>query len=220
MALYEGILFDLDGTLLDTLEDLADSMNEVLAGFGYPTYPAEEYKFFVGEGVEVLVGRALPQERRTPSTIADCLAKMREVYGRRWRLKTRPYAGIPELLDGLAGRKLKLAILSNKVDAFTQIMVADLLSSWRFDRVLGARPDHPKKPDPAGALEIAGDLGLPPEKFLYLGDTAIDMKTALGAGMIPIGVLWGFRPAEELRSGGASRLIEHPLDLLTVLNDG
>jgi phosphoglycolate phosphatase len=219
MAAYEGILFDLDGTLLDTLEDLADSMNEVLGGLGYPTYPVEAYKFFVGEGVEVLVRRVLPEERRTPEIIEQALGDMREVYGRRWRLNTRPYAGVPELLGALSGRGLKLAILSNKVDAFTQIMVADLLAPWRFERVLGARPAHPKKPDPSGALEIAGALGLSPAKFLYLGDTAIDMKTAVGAGMFPVGVLWGFRPAEELRSGGASLLIEHPLDLLSILDN-
>jgi phosphoglycolate phosphatase len=219
MATYEGILFDLDGTLLDTLEDLADSMNEVLGGLGYPTHPVEAYKFFVGEGLEVLVRRVLPEERRTPEIIEQALVDMREVYGRRWRLNTRPYAGVPELLEALSGRGLKLAILSNKVDAFTQIMVADLLAPWRFDRVLGARPAHPKKPDPAGALEIAGAMGLSPTKFLYLGDTAIDMKTAVGAGMFPVGVLWGFRPAEELRSGGANLLIEHPLDLLSILDN-
>jgi len=219
MATYAGIIFDLDGTLLDTLEDLADSMNEVLAGLGYPVYAAEAYKFFVGEGVEVMVRRALPENRRTPEIIDQCLKKMREVYGRLWRIKTRPYAGIPELLDVLTDRRLKKAILSNKVDDFTQIMVADLLAPWRFDRILGARPAHPKKPDPAGALEIARGLQLSPSQFLYLGDTAIDMKTAAAAGMFPIGALWGFRPAEELESGGARRLIEHPLDLLSILDN-
>jgi phosphoglycolate phosphatase len=218
MATYEGILFDLDGTLLDTLEDLADSMNEVLIGLGFPTHSVEAYKFFVGEGVEVLVRRVLPEDHRTPEIIEQSLLRMREVYGRSWRLKTRLYAGVPELLDALSGRRLKLAILSNKVDDFTQIMVADLLASWRFDRVLGARPARPKKPDPAGALEIAKDLQLAPAQFLYLGDTPIDMKTAVAAGMFPIGVLWGFRPAEELRSGGARLLIDHPLDLLPVLD--
>jgi phosphoglycolate phosphatase len=215
----EGILFDLDGTLLDTLEDLADSLNEVLSSEGFPTHPVTAYKYFVGEGVEVMIRRALPEDRRVPEILERCLEKMRMVYTRRWRLKSRPYPGIPELLDALTARRLKMAILSNKVDFFTQIMVAELLSSWHFDRVLGVRPAHPKKPDPAGALEIARDLELAPDRFLYLGDTAIDMKTALAAGMFPVGVLWGFRPADELESGGARLLIEHPLDLLSILKD-
>ncbi|MBI5602223.1 MAG: HAD family hydrolase [Deltaproteobacteria bacterium] len=215
----EGILFDLDGTLLDTLEDLADSLNEVLAEQGFPTHPVKAYKYFVGEGVEVMIRRALPEDRRGPEVLERSLEKMTEVYTRRWRLKTRLYPGIPELLDALTTRRLKMSILSNKVDFFTQIMVADLLSAWRFDRVLGVRPGHPKKPDPAGALEIARDLQLSPAQFLYLGDTPIDMKTAVAAGMFPIGVLWGFRPAEELRSGGARLLINHPLDLLPILDD-
>ena len=217
MAL-EGILFDLDGTLLDTLEDLADSMNEVLANQGFPIHPVGDYKYFVGEGVEIMILKALPEDQKRPEVLGRCLEKMREVYTRRWRLKTRPYPGIPELLDALTARRLKMAILSNKVDFFTQIMVADLLAAWRFDRVLGVRPGHPKKPDPAGALEIARDLQLSPDRFLYLGDTAIDMKTAVAAGMFPIGVLWGFRPAEELRAGGARLLIERPFELLSVLD--
>lgn len=209
----EGIIFDLDGTLLDTLEDLADSMNEVLEGLGFPIYGLEAYKFFVGEGLEVLARRVLPEDRRTPEIMAQCLGKMRETYGHRWRLKTRPYPGIPELLDSLRPRGLKLAVLSNKADDFTQIMVAELLSDWHFDRVLGARSDHPKKPDPAGALEIAAALQTSPSRFLYLGDTPIDMQTASAAGMFPIGVLWGFRPADELRNSGAERLIAQPRDL-------
>ncbi len=165
MAAYEGILFDLDGTLLDTLEDLADSMNEVLGGLGYPTYPVEAYKFFVGEGVEVLVRRVLPEERRTPEIIEQALGDMREVYGRRWRLNTRPYAGVPELLGALSGRGLKLAILSNKVDAFTQIMVADLLAPWRFERVLGARRPTPKNRTRPGHWRLPGRLGFLRQNF-------------------------------------------------------
>lgn len=213
----EAILFDLDGTLLDTLEDLADSMNEVLEGEGLPTHPVEAYKYFVGEGVEVMIRRALPEARRNPEGIARYRVKMREVYRRRWRDKTRPYPGIPELLDALKARGLKMAILSNKVEDFTRLMAAAFFSAWPFDPVLGEHPDRPKKPDPAGALQIARTLGLPPSRFLYLGDTPIDMKTARAAGMTPVGVLWGFRPAEELQSGGSACLIEHPSQALDLL---
>ena len=172
----------------------------------------------MGEGVEALIRRALPEDQLRPELLDQCLGELREEYSRRWENKTRPYPGIPELLDHLTGLGLRLAILSNKQDYFTQIMVAGLLPRWRFDPVFGARPAVPKKPDPAGALEIAEALKLAPDCFIYLGDTGIDMKTARAAGMVPVGVLWGFRPAEELRDQGAKWLIEKPADLISLLS--
>jgi len=214
---YPGIIFDLDGTLLDTIEDLADSMNQVLTNLGFPTQTLGAYKTFVGEGLEALIRRALPKDQLRPELLDQCLGAFREEYSRRWENKTRPYAGIPELLDHLTALGLRMAILSNKMDYFTRIMVARLLPRWRFDPVFGARPSVPKKPDPAGALEIAEALHLAPDHFIYLGDTGIDMKTACAAGMGPVGVLWGFRPADELREQGAKWLIEKPADLISLL---
>ena len=189
---YPGIIFDLDGTLLDTIEDLADSMNQVLTDLGFPTHTLGAYKTFVGEGVEALIRRALPEDQLRPELLDQCLGAFREEYSRRWENKTRPYAGIPELLDHLTDLGLKMAILSNKLDHFTRIMVARLLPRWRFDPVFGARPAVPKKPDPAGALEIAEALHLAPDHFIYLGDTGIDMKTACrcrdGTGGSPLGI--------------------------------
>ena len=214
---YPGIIFDLDGTLLDTIEDLADSMNRVLTDLGFPTHTIGAYKYFVGEGVEPLIRRALPEDQLRPELLDQCLGALREEYGRRWENKTRPYAGIPDLLDHLNGMGLRMAILSNKLDHFTRIMVAKLLPRWKFDPVFGARPAVPKKPDPAGALEIAQALHLAPDRFIYLGDTGIDMKTASAAGMAPVGALWGFRPADELRDQGAKWLIEKPADLIALI---
>jgi len=214
---FKAVIFDLDGTLLDTIEDLADSMNEVLAGFGFPGHDLQAYKFFVGEGVEVLVRRALPGESQSEELVQQCLKNYREAYGKRWDQKTRPYDGVPEMLDALTGLRLPLAILSNKPHDLSRLVVAKLLPRWDFKRVFGARASVPKKPDPAGALEIAQELMISPEHFLYLGDTAIDMKTALAAGMFPVGALWGFRTAEELTAAGARVLIEKPLDLLQQL---
>ncbi len=214
---FKAVIFDLDGTLLDTIEDLADSMNEVLAGFGFPGHDLQVYKYFVGEGVEALVRRALPQEKLTEELVERSLKIYREEYGRRWNLKTHPYVGIPEMLDALTGQQLPLAILSNKPHDLSRLVVAKLLPRWDFKRVFGARASVPKKPDPAGALEIAQDLMISPEHFLYLGDTAIDMKTAVAAGMFPVGALWGFRTAEELSTNGAKVLIERPLELLKLL---
>lgn len=212
---FRAIIFDLDGTLLDSLADLADSMNCVLEAAGLPTHNVEAYKRFVGDGMENLVRRALPHDRQDEADRA--LAAMRAEYGRRWRDKTRPYPGIPELLDALQERSLRLAILSNKPDDFTRLIVARLLPHWRIDAVMGLRPGWPRKPDPAGALAIARDLGLPPAAFLYVGDTDTDMRTAKAAGMFAVGVLWGFRTKEELCAHGAAALIEHPLELLELL---
>jgi phosphoglycolate phosphatase len=163
--------------------------------------------------METLARRALPPG--TPeSVVAECVDAMREEYRKHWADKTRPYKGIPELLESLAGRDVKLAILSNKPDDFTKVVVNNFLPHWRFKPVIGARPAIPKKPDPAIALEIATDLNILPDQFLYVGDTDTDMKTANAAGMYPVGALWGFRTADELKSSGAKALIENPMDLM------
>jgi len=214
---YKAILFDLDGTLLDTLEDLGDAMNRVLAGKGLPTHKLDAYRYFVGEGTAMLITRALPQEKRDDDTIRACLEAFREDYARNWRVKTKPYDGTAEMLDELTARGLKIAVLSNKPDKFTRACVADLLPNWTFDVVLGQRGGVPLKPDPTGALEISERLNIPPTDFLFLGDSAVDMKTATAAGMFPVGALWGFRLAEELRENGARVLIEQPLEILNLL---
>jgi len=214
---FEAVLFDLDGTLLDSIEDLTDSMNIVLDGFGFPGHDAEACKNFVGDGVEMFALRALPENRRDEATVAQCAAEMRAEYRKRWSLKTRPYDGIPKLLDDLTLRNLKLAVLSNKPEESTREMVAELLSKWRFYPVAGARSSVPKKPDPILAIEISQQLRVPADKFLYLGDTGTDMKTARGAGMFPVGALWGFRTAEELKDTGAEVLVAHPSEVLQFL---
>ena len=214
---FEAVLFDLDGTLLDSIEDLTDSMNIALDRLGFPGHDAEACKHFVGDGVEMFALRALPENRRDETMVAQCAAEMRAEYRKRWSLKTRPYDGIPELLDDLTLRNLKLAVLSNKPEESTKEMVAELLSKWRFYPVAGARPSVPKKPDPTLAIEISQQLRLPADKFLYLGDTGTDMKTARGAGMFPVGALWGFRTAEELKDTGAKVLAAHPSEVLQFL---
>jgi phosphoglycolate phosphatase len=217
---FRAVLFDLDGTLLDTLEDIAQAANDVLVGLDLPTHPPEAYRAFIGDGVATLFRRALPPDRVVPEMIDRCVAGFRETYGESWNVRTRPFDGIPELLDDLAARDLDLAVLSNKPDDFTRRCAAEYLARWPFRAVLGQREGVPRKPDPAGALEIARRLGLPAERFLYVGDTAVDMETARGAGMCPVGVAWGFRSIEELRSGGAAAIIERPAELLGLLEAG
>ena len=214
---YRAVMFDLDGTLLDTLEDLADSMNLALGQLGCPPRPPEEFKTIVGDGVVVMAQRSLPQDRQDEATVARCVALMRAEYGTRWADKTHPYAGIPELLDALAGRGIRMAVVSNKPDDFTRLCVGRLLPRWRFDAVIGMSLATPAKPNPKGVLGIAASLGLAPADFLYLGDTNTDMRTAVAAGMFPVGALWGFRSAEELLASGAKVLIGKPGDLLPLL---
>lgn len=212
----KAIIFDLDGTLLDTLDDLAQATNRVLRTQGFPVHQVAAYRFFVGNGARMLITRALPETARQEAIIQQCLPLMLADYAAHWRDVSRPYDGVPELLTALQQTDLKLAILSNKPHDFTLECVRGLLPDWRFDYVLGQRDGQPPKPDPAGALTIAAAFQIDPADFLYVGDTNTDMQTANAAGMFPVGALWGFRPRAELVANGARILLAHPLELLAL----
>jgi len=214
---FQAVIFDLDGTLLDTIDDLANSMNSVLSRKGFPIHDREAHKHFVGDGLRVLVRRSLPEGMRNDSEIDACLSLLKEEYGRRWDECTRPYDGIPELLVALKQRGLKTAVLSNKVDSFTKLIVEKFLPDAGFEVIYGERPTVPKKPNPTGAVEISEIFGIPTDRFLYIGDTDIDMKTAVSAGMYAVGAMWGFREARELADGGAKVIIPKPGALLDLL---
>lgn len=216
---YKAVLFDLDGTLLDTLEDLADSMNEALRQLKYPTHDVKEYRYFVGDGIKELARRVLPSDQRNEATVNTSKELMSEEYGRRWNTKTKPYPGIEELLDALTVANVKMAVFSNKPDDFVKIMVPELLPRWTFYPIFGARQGVPVKPNPQGAFEIAKLLELEPEQFLYIGDTNTDMCTATAVGMYAVGVSWGFRPVRELVEHGAKTIIHHPLDLMKLFDE-
>ena len=212
-----AVLFDLDGTLLDTLEDIADSVNAALRALGAPEHPAESYKRFVGDGVPALVERAFPEALRRGADLDRRVAEVRAEYAQRLDKKTRLYPGVAEMLDGLAGRGVPAAVLSNKPDPFTRETVRRHLGRWPFAWVQGALPDVPLKPDPGAALAAAEAMGTAPAGVLYVGDTATDMRTARAAGMRPLGALWGFREAPELEGAGAEALLARPQDLLGLL---
>jgi len=214
---YEAVLFDLDGTLLDTVDDIGDAANRVLSNRGFPIHPISTYYQFIGEGVKVLFTRALPKEERSEDLINTCLKEFVEDYRRNYDVKSKPYDGIPEMLNALSERNLKLAILSNKPDPLTKDCATSLLSNWDFGVVFGQRDSVPRKPNPQAALEIAEKLTISPSNFIYLGDTAIDMKTAVSAGMFPVGVAWGFRPVKELKENGARVIIDKPIQLLDLI---
>ncbi|MBA3271033.1 MAG: HAD family hydrolase [Acidobacteria bacterium] len=217
MNQFDGVLFDLDGTLLNTLRDIGEACNRVLAARGYPPHPIDAYRHLVGEGARVLWSRALPPGRRDDAAIDGCLEAYLAEYARAWNVHTQPYDGIGEMLDAIAERGMKLAVLSNKPHPFTVQCVETFLARWRFDVVRGQSEPFPRKPNPASAMDVARQLQTPPERILYVGDTATDMQTATAAGMFSVGVLWGFRDRPELEANGARRIIAHPRELSSLL---
>lgn len=211
---YKAVIFDLDGTLLDTLEDLALSVNAVLKERGYEKHPVKAYRYFVGDGIDVLVKRAFPEEVTGSEHELEQLVKaVKEEYSRRWADHTRPYPGVTVLLNFLAEKKIPMAVFSNKPHEFALLTVDKLLPGWSFFEVCGIRPGIPRKPDPQGALLISHKMKIQPGEIVYLGDTGTDMQTAKAGGFYAVGALWGFRPAEELKREGALMLASSPADL-------
>lgn len=210
----KAFIFDLDGTLIDSLEDLADAVNLMLKERGYPPLPLKVFPRYIGEGVQKLVERALPREAAGKVSLDECVADYQRHYGATWNQKTKPYDGILETLEELREYGYKIGVLSNKPHAFTVKCCEHFFPEGIFDIVLGARDNVPRKPDPAGALEIATALEILPAECFYVGDSGIDMQTARNAGMSGIGVLWGFRDERELRENRARFIVSKPDDLV------
>lgn len=213
----KAVIFDLDGTLADTIEDLAGAMNRSLRKRGLPEHDFGKYKLFVGDGFRNLVVRSLPEASKSDALIQEIWFEAAAYYAERCLDMTRPYPGIDSLLAALAERGVGLAVLSNKPDELTKKVTAGLFPGARFGLVRGETADFPRKPDPASALDACARLGAAPSEALYLGDTAVDMKTARAAGILALGAAWGFRGESELRAAGADAILERPLDLLEYL---
>ena len=212
---YKAVIFDLDGTLVDSLADLSDSVNLMLESYGFPTHEMEQYRYFVGNGSKKLMERTLPRDKAASAEfVEEALVKYKAIYKERLLEKTRPYNGVRELLAELKSRGIPLAVCTNKHNDAALTIVKILFAPGTFEEVLGDRPGFPKKPNPATPLEIASHLGVKPDEVAYLGDTSVDMETAVHAGILPVGVLWGFRPEEELVKSGAKVLLKAPLELL------
>ncbi|MGZ0163058.1 MAG: HAD family hydrolase [Planctomycetales bacterium] len=214
---FKAVIFDLDGTLLDTLADIGNAANDVLAERGHPTHNLEAYRHFIGDGVATLFQRILPEGLPTPKLIFECVSEFAVSYGRRWNENSQLYPGIADLLDELVRQNVPIAILSNKPHDFVGVCVAEFLSAWPFDPVLGQREGIPRKPDPAGVMEVAESLKVAPEECVYVGDSSVDMLTAKNSGAFAVGVAWGFRPVDELVEYGASRILDSPSDLVELL---
>jgi phosphoglycolate phosphatase len=216
---FRGAVFDLDGTLLDSLADIAAAANRALELLGYPTHREADFAQFVGEGAQMLFRRCLPEAVGVdPGSVAKAVATFKSTYEEEWNQRSRPYEGIDRLLDGLVARGVALAVLSNKPDAFTQKCVSHYFGKWEFRAVHGEREGVPRKPDPTGAILIARELGIRPDGFLYIGDTATDITTACGAGMRAVGVSWGFRPVSELEEAGAEIVVDQPGEILGLID--
>ena len=228
MARIDAVIFDLDGTLADSLGDIAEATNAVLAGYRLPSLPVALFKSLVGEGAEVLLRRAVRaaqgrdwrlESDELPDDIKVLLEGYRQAYERVGHQHSTPYPGIEVMLDGVVKAGKKMAVLSNKRDEFTKHLVHRCFGRWPFVDIRGERDGVPRKPDPTAALELAAALGASPGHVAFVGDTPIDMRTANNAGMIPFGALWGFRSRAELEGAKARHLIERPEDLLPLLGE-
>jgi phosphoglycolate phosphatase len=214
---FDGVIFDLDGTLLDSLQDIAEAANRVLHSLGSPTYLVSDYRYLVGDGASMLFQRALPSCANNDELRTECMQRFEAEYSNCWKNHSKPYDGIVELLKSIRTTALKLGILSNKLDPFTKKCASYFFPSISFDMVVGHSDRFPRKPDPASALWMAETLQLHPDRIAYVGDTNTDMKTAANAGFFAIGVAWGFRPETELREFGARVVAHAPSDLKEIL---
>ncbi len=212
------VIFDLDGTLLDTVGDLAESCNEVLNRRGLPTYDIDTYRGFVGNGVLRLVERAIPEELRTPELIAEVRSEFVAYYSANIDKHTHPYEGIRLLLRELQYREIAIAVASNKFQEGTRKLIKSLFPEIRFAAVLGQRENIPLKPSPTIIREILQITSYTPDKAIFIGDSAIDILTAKAAGIRSVGVTWGFRPQEELVESGADHIINSTKEIIGLLD--
>lgn len=213
------MIFDLDGTLLDTVADLADATNQALALCGFPTHPTKAFYKFVGNGINKLFARALPAESNDEENIQRVRSLFIPFYNLHNADRSRPYPGIEDLLRQLQMRGVRIAIASNKYHEATVKLVKSFFSEISFASVIGQRENVPIKPAPDIVYEIMREAGAGRENTLYVGDSGVDMQTALNAGVESVGVSWGFRDEDELREYGAMHIIHSPSEILKLLKD-
>ena len=214
----KAVLFDLDGTLIDSLADLGQAVNHTLVELGCPTHPNHRYREFIGEGARLLVQRALPGSLSKDEVLVErALALYQAHYAACWHDQTQPYAGVSSLLQKLEQRGVPLGVISNKPQAFTELCVRYFFPDTAFDVVFGQRDTVPRKPDPEAAWEAARMLSIEPGECVYVGDSGVDMRFAKAAGMRGVGVTWGFRSEGELRESGAGWLVRSVPELSALL---
>ena len=212
--MIKTILFDLDGTLLNTIDDLADAGNWVCVQHGWPTFTVEQFKHMVGNGIPKLIERFSPESARTPEQLAATLAEFTARYDAHKEDKTASYPGIPELLDALKAEGIQTAVFSNKADSLCGKIIEHYFGAGNFSIIRGNRPGVPTKPDPTGVYSLMKDLGAETGSTLFVGDSDVDILTGHNAGLPAMGALWGFRGRAELTAAGADALASVPADIL------
>ncbi|SFR55120.1 HAD family hydrolase [Anaeromicropila populeti] len=218
MRSIKGALFDLDGTLADSLESIAVACNKVLVELGFPVLPKENYKYYAGDGVRVLWKRVLEQVGdKEGKNFDEAYAKYTEIFKMDCTYQVTAFKGMREVLGNMKSMGIRLAVVSNKPHDRAVEVVERLFGKGFFDEVLGLKEGYPKKPDPLGALSVANSIGVSPKECIFVGDTNVDMQTGKGAGMLTIGVLWGFRTKEELVNHHADHIVEFPEELLDLI---
>lgn len=224
IPLIKAVIFDLDGTLLDSIKDIAGAVNKGLEDMGYPQHPLEAFTAFVGDGQTELVRRALPENHRSPKDIETMCKKFWDFYDLEWYMNTRPFPGILYMIQLAVARKIKLAILSNKAQYFTKKMIRHFFRGAMirhtknpFGVYSGEQLDKPTKPDPTIALELARQLKVAPENIAFVGDMPVDIETAKRAGMISVGAAWGFAGKAALKKAGADLIFDSPTEFATYL---
>ena len=210
-------IFDLDGTLLNTIEDLGYAANHALQAHGYPTHSIASYPFFVGNGVRRLIERVLPEDARTEATIDRLLVTFKEYYNDHNTDYTKPYEGIPELLSLLSSRGVAIAVASNKYQAATEKLISHFFPTLSFIAVEGQKEGVPVKPDPSIVFEILAKAKTPKADTIYIGDSGMDMETARRACVDSVGVTWGFRPEKELVENHADTIVNSPGDIAKLI---
>ena len=215
------VIFDLDGTLLNTIADLAQSTNHALNVLGYPTHEESAYNFMVGNGINKLFERALPETAKNEENVLRVRKEFIPYYDAHNADKSHPYPGIPELLEQIQSQGLQIAVASNKYQAATAKLVAHYFAEGTFATVYGQRDNVPTKPDPTVVYNILAETGYTRDETLYVGDSSVDMRTAANSGLRSVAVTWGFRPRKELEENGAVYIIDRPeqlLDIVEILN--
>lgn len=211
------VIFDLDGTVCDTIQDLADATNYALARLGYPNHTVEQYKYFVGNGIPKLIYRALPEGHKTETEHAAAMKLMLDYYAEHFSDNSRPYDQIPELLGSLKAQGIHIAVCTNKAHHMA-VEIADKIFGGVFETVIGQSDDRPLKPEPYSPCEIMKKYSASPDETVFIGDSGVDMQTAINAKTHSIGVLWGFRTENELKENGAEHIAQTPSDIKDIIN--
>ena len=216
--MIKAVLFDLDGTLVNSLADLANAVNFALAAFGFKPHEIEEFKYFVGDGIPMMIKRALPENNRDFDTVEKVKKVFFERYSAHFSDNTVVYDGVRELLSALKQGGIKIAVVTNKAQEMADKVVFGACGDV-FDIVFGKREGIPSKPDPAAAIMVMEKLGVKPNECIFIGDSGVDVLTGVNSGAVPVGELWGYREEEELLNGGAKYIIKKPEELLCIIDE-